>query len=276
MKDENLDSKVVEDFGKEWSSYSQDELPKRESEEEFLNYSKIFPFNIIGTNSVGADFGCGSGRWAKHFAPKCKKLHCIDPSDAINVAKKNLRNFQNISFEKSSISTNSIEDESLDFAYCLGVLHHTPDPELSMKDCVLKLKQGAPFLIYVYYRFDNQPVWYKWIWIISDLMRRLICRLPHKIKLLITLFVAFFVYLPFSRSSLLLEKLRFDVKSWPLSHYRNKSFYSLKTDALDRFGTKLEFRYTKKEIKEMMQRQGLKDIKFSEGPPFWCAVGYKG
>ena len=182
---------------------------------------------------------------------------------------------KNISFEKSSISTNSIEDESLDFAYCLGVLHHTPDPELSMKDCVLKLKQGAPFLIYVYYRFDNQPVWYKWIWIISDLMRRLICRLPHKIKLLITLFIAFFVYLPFSRSSLLLEKLRFDVKSWPLSHYRNKSFYTMRTDSLDRFGTRLEKRFSKSEIKLMMKEAGLERIKFSDSEPYWVALGYK-
>ena len=49
MKDENLDSKVVEDFGKEWSFYSQDELPKRESEEEFLNYSKslFFEFSTL-------------------------------------------------------------------------------------------------------------------------------------------------------------------------------------------------------------------------------------
>lgn len=49
----------------------------------------------------------------------------------------------------------------------------------------------------------------------------------------------------------------------------------MKTDALDRFGTRLEFRYTKKEVKEMMERQGLVGIKFSDGPPYWCAVGFK-
>ena len=32
--------------------------------------------------------GCGSGRWAQFVAPRVKKLFCIDPSEAINVAKK--------------------------------------------------------------------------------------------------------------------------------------------------------------------------------------------
>ena len=37
--------------------------------------------------------GCGSGRWAQFVAPRVKQLICIDPSEAINVAKKNLDKF---------------------------------------------------------------------------------------------------------------------------------------------------------------------------------------
>jgi hypothetical protein len=49
----------------------------------------------------------------------------------------------------------------------------------------------------------------------------------------------------------------------------------MRTDALDRFGTKLEQRFTKKEIETMMVESGLKDIKFSDNAPFYCAVGIK-
>jgi hypothetical protein len=49
----------------------------------------------------------------------------------------------------------------------------------------------------------------------------------------------------------------------------------MKTDALDRFGTRLEKRFTKKEIEHMMQQAGLKNIKFSDHEPFWCACGIK-
>ena len=49
----------------------------------------------------------------------------------------------------------------------------------------------------------------------------------------------------------------------------------MKTDALDRFGTKLEQRFTKNEIFTMMKDCGLTNIKFSDKVPFWVAVGIK-
>jgi hypothetical protein len=48
----------------------------------------------------------------------------------------------------------------------------------------------------------------------------------------------------------------------------------MRTDALDRFGTRLEQRFTRVEIKKTMEFAGLVNIKFSEEIPFWCAVGY--
>ena len=88
--------------------------------------------------------------------------------------------------------------------------------------------------------------------------------------------IACFIYLPIARLGNILEFLKLPVKSWPLSDYRKKSFYTMRTDALDRFGTKLEHRYTKKEISEMMHNSGLENINFDEeNAPYWCAVGYK-
>jgi hypothetical protein len=49
----------------------------------------------------------------------------------------------------------------------------------------------------------------------------------------------------------------------------------MRTDALDRFGTRLEQRFTKAEIESMMRRAGLQNIEFSAGTPYWCAVGTK-
>jgi hypothetical protein len=59
----------------------------------------------------------------------------------------------------------------------------------------------------------------------------------------------------------------------PLSSYRNKSFYIIRNDALDRFGTKLEQRFSKKEIIDMMTRAGLENIIVSDKEPYWHAVG---
>jgi len=49
----------------------------------------------------------------------------------------------------------------------------------------------------------------------------------------------------------------------------------MRTDSLDRFGTSLEHRFSKEEIEEMMTHCGLNNIRFYEGPPFWCAIGFR-
>ena len=99
--------------------------------------------------------------------------------------------------------------------------------------------------------------------------------MPFNLKFFFSQIIALIVYLPLARISKLLEYLKFNVHSFPLSAYRNKSFYTMKTDALDRFGTKLESRYTKSEINKMMINAGLEKITFSNKIPFWVSVGYK-
>ena len=86
---------------------------------------------------------------------------------------KNLKEFDNCKFECGSSNFNSLKDNSQDFGYCLGVLHHTPDPELGLQSCISKLKKGCPFLLYLYYKFDNRPRWYYLIWVFTVLPRNL-------------------------------------------------------------------------------------------------------
>ena len=49
----------------------------------------------------------------------------------------------------------------------------------------------------------------------------------------------------------------------------------MRTDSLDRFGTRLEQRFTKKEIEEMLKDSGFEKISFSEKAPFWVSLAYK-
>ena len=83
------------------------------------------------------------------------------------------------------------------------------------------------------------------------------------------------VYWPLARMSRILAKLGVDVRHVPLSYYRDHSFYTMRTDSRDRFGTPLERRFERAEILAMMQAAGLTDVRFSERAPFWCAVGIR-
>ena len=271
----NIDQDVVNDFGKEWDQYDQSKLNLK-LDEAYSQYFNLLPEKYLNSSAIGFDAGCGSGRWAKFVAPKVKYLYCFDPSQkALNVAQRNLSNFNNCFFECKSINEFSVLDESMDFGYCLGVLHHLPNTLSALSHCVSKLKKGAPFLLYIYYKFDNKPLWFKFIWRCVDINRKLICRFPFKLKLLITRLIAILVYFPLARLSFFLELLGMNVSNIPLSDYRKKTFYFMCTDALDRFGTKLEKRFTKSEISSMMIKSGLSEIEFSNSTPFWVAIGYK-
>lgn len=272
----NIDSKTVEDFGNEWSRFNQENLSQNEHRQIFYNYFEIFPFEKLPENAVAADIGCGSGRWAKLVADKVKKLYCIDASiEALEVAKKNLSNYNNIEYLNESVDSITIENNSLDFAYSLGVLHHMPNTKKGIVDCVAKIKKGGYFLLYLYYNLDNKPLYFKLIWQISNLFREVISRMPSKMKFLSCEIIAMTIYWPFSRLSQILEKFDIKTKNIPLSYYKDKSFYTMRTDALDRFGTRLEQRFSKEEIEEMMKNAGLTEIKFSQNEPYWVAVGKK-
>ena len=270
----NLDRRTVEDFGAEWSAFDQTGLTEAELELQFEGYFGIFPWSSLPEGATGFDAGCGSGRWAKRVAPRVGRLRCIDASsEAIVVAQRNLARQANCSVEVASIESLPFDDASMDFGYSLGVLHHMPDPEQGLRRCVDKLKPGAPFLIYLYYALDNRPRWFRGIWRVAEMTRRLLCRLSFRAKLIITTLIATFVYLPLARAALVVEKVGRDPEQIPLASYRHRSFYSMRTDALDRFGTRLEHRFRREELAAMMERCGLGEVVFSDHPPYWCAVG---
>lgn len=271
----NLDKKTVDGFGDEWTRFDQSTVPEEESRSLFESYFAVFPWQDLPANAVGFDAGCGTGRWAKWVAPRVGHLHCIDPSEAIEVASKHLAGIANVSLHKASIEEMPLADSSMDFGYSLGVLHHIPDTQAAMRDCVRKVKIGAPFLVYLYYRFDNRPAWFRMIWKASDLARRAIAVQPHWLRYQLSQIAALLLYWPIARSALLAEKLGANVDNWPLSSYRDKTFYMMRTDALDRFGTRLEHRFTKQEIKTMTESCGLEKIQFSDDVPYWCAVGIR-
>ncbi len=272
----NVDHVTVSGFGLEWKSFDQACADDVESVTLFNQYFAQFPWRDLAKDAVGADFGCGSGRWAKLVAPKVGHLHLVDASaEALLVAKNNLRQFSNLTFHHASIEEPPIEAGSLDFAFSLGVLHHLPDTERALSDIARQLKKGAPFLVYLYYALDARPWWYRALWRMTDLVRWSISRLPFRLKWLATQLIALGIYWPLARTARLLDSMGIMPASWPLGYYRDRSLYVMRTDALDRFGTRLEKRFRKDQIFQMLRSAGFEKITFSEGAPYWCALAYK-
>ena len=270
----NIDMKTVEGFGEEWSAFDQAALEQGEYDDMFAGYFACFPLADLA-DAEGFDLGCGSGRWAAMVAPKVGKLHCIDASEkALAVARRRLEGVPNVAFHHASVDAIPLPDGSQDFGYSLGVLHHIPDTQAAMNCCVAKLKRGAPFLVYLYYDLEERPFWYRALWKASDVARVGISRLPFRLRKGVSGALALVAYLPLARTARMLERRGFDVEKIPLSYYRNRSFYSMRTDALDRFGTRLEQRFSRSEIRAMMEKAGLRDVVFGSWGR-WIACGWK-
>ena len=181
----------------------------------------------------------------------------------------------NVDFVRASVDSIPLAEGSQDFGYSLGVLHHIPDPAAGLRSCVARLKRGAPFLLYVYYRFDNRPRWFRLVWRGSDIARRVISRLPFGLRAAASTMIAATAYWPLSRAARLLRRLGVQADNLPLAFYADHDWATLRADALDRFGTAVEHRFTRSEVEAMMMAADLRDIRFLEGPPYWTAVGFK-
>lgn len=275
---ENADRRVTSGFGHEWSTFRQSdaELDSTERQQLFDEYFHLFPWRALPENAVGIDAGCGSGRWGLEVAPRVGQLHMLDASaEALSVARANLGAATNVCFHHASVSEIPLPDGSLDFAYSLGVLHHVPDTVGAIRHICAKLKPGAPFLIYLYYALDNRPRWFRAIWQASNAGRQAISAFPKPLKLIASQAIAATVYWPIARLCTVLSHAGISTASIPLEAYKDRSFYTMRTDAYDRFCTSLEKRFTRNEIRLMLQEAGFDQIIFSEQVPFWCAVARK-
>lgn len=270
----NRDAAVVDDFGDEWARFDQTDVAREELERVFDSYFAHLPWEDLPACPVVVDVGCGSGRWADFVAPRVGRLICVDASEqALAVAEAKLARHVNCEFVQASVDEMPIELASVDAVYSLGVLHHVPDTQAAIDDCVALLKPGGLFYVYLYYSFENRPMWFRATWRASELGRAVISRSPRRVKNAVCEVIAVLVYWPLARFALLVERLGGSPDRLPLAPYRAMSLYSMRTDARDRFGTRLEKRFSRAQIATMLERAGLVDVRVPDSFPYWMAIG---
>jgi len=267
-----LDNRIINDFGNEWSRFHY--LNNRDSQsikDQFYLYSEIL--NLDSTHySKAADFGAGSGRWTELLLPHVDHVFAIEPSSkAFEILKLRFSRAKKVSIQKASIEQCSIDENTLDLAICLGVLHHVPNIHGSIEKIYSLLKPGGTFLGYLYYNFENRSALYRLIWRLSDYIRKFVSALPKRLKFLICDLIALLIYFPLSKISKALQAMNLSVSNFPLHHYSDLSFYVMRNDALDRFGTTLEVRFSQQQIINIFAIAGfdVSTMKYSEKEPFW-------
>lgn len=116
-------------------------------------------------NEIVIDYGCGPGNDLVGFLvySKAKKVIGIDVSEkALNLAGLRIELHQvdpsrvELILTSDSNSKIPIADNTVDYIYCEGVLHHTSDPGAILEEFHRTLKQGSHACIMVY---NHDSVW---------------------------------------------------------------------------------------------------------------------
>ncbi len=191
----NSDQATVEGFGREWTAFTQSEanLSAQDRRAMFEGYFSIFPWDALPPDSIGADIGCGSGRWALLVAPRVGHLHAIDAAAEALVgrARQSRRSRQcqlspglgvGACRSRTARSISPIRS-----ACCITF----PTPRRRLRDIAAKLKRGAPFLVYLYYAFDNRSAFYRMLWRISNTGRLILSRAPYRLQIAATTVIAY-------------------------------------------------------------------------------------
>lgn len=248
-------------FGEEWSEHGE-VLP--EHRREFENYFDLADVSSLEQARV-ADLGCGSGRWATFVAPHCREIVLVDFSEAIFVARENLRAADNAAFVLGDVLDLPFGDDAFDFAYCLGVLHHLPVDAL---DACRRLARLTPkLLVYLYYALDNRPAYYRALLrVVTGIRTRLAGIRSTKARAAISLAIAVGVYSPMAWLGRVGGERVGRVV--PLADtYAGMSVRRLRQDAYDRFFTRIEQRFSRADISTLTDT--FSDVSISDGLPYW-------
>lgn len=145
-------------------------------------------------------------------------------------------------------------DACFDGAYSYGVVHHTTDPELAMREIARTVKPGASVLVYVYEDFSTRP----WAWRVAlrivNAVRGPISRMsPRGIRRFCTL-MAPVVYLCCTLPS---KRFRWAAR-FPYPATQNPTLRSLIPDLYDRFAAPIETRYSEQGARALVEQAGCR------------------
>lgn len=249
-------------FGEEWQRYPR-VLPEHES--EFNLYFDLIDLSKLGSSRV-FDVGCGIGRWSYFLTERCRELVLVDFSEAIFVARRNLAHAPNALFFMCDLKALPFRDGCADLLFSLGVLHHLPTNAL---DEVRALARLAPsLLIFLYYALDNRPQ--SWRLALAGVTRLRLAAASVKssrARDVITEMALWQLYVPLIALGKALHPFGLERYVPLYDFYHDKSLSRIRQDVYDRFFTRIEQRYSRKDINGLRDR--FREIIISDQLPYW-------
>jgi ubiquinone/menaquinone biosynthesis C-methylase UbiE/uncharacterized protein YbaR (Trm112 family) len=264
--------KTALSFGFEWARFPEmyDEWNR-----SFLNYMQPHGPEFFKGKKV-LDAGCGNGRFAYYAAKNGAEVWAIDLGPAADVARRNTEGLHNVQVVQADLHRPPFPNESFDFIYSIGVLHHLPDPESAFQSLLRFLKPGGEMQVYLYWKPEGQPIKRALLAVVTA-VRQVTTRLPHSVVLALSfpaaaVAFAFFVW-PYKVLNRIpgLQKL---AEKLPMRQYASFPFRVCVNDQLDRLSAPIENRYTRQEVADWFHRAGLEELTLTANYG-WVGTGRK-
>lgn len=202
------------------------------------------------------DAGCGDGvdLASTGLAGNCRVVGVELSDGGVRASASRITGIGHSHLVQGSVLALPFPDATFDGAYSYGVVHHTVDPELAVREIARALKSGGRLLIYVYEEFDRRS----WPWRIAlgavNAVRQPISGLsPAAIRRICAL-LAPFVYVACTIPS---RHFRWAAK-FPYPATQNPDMRSLVPDLYDRFAAPIEKRYTERGARALVEQSGLR------------------
>ena len=218
------------------------------SQELLLDIVKPFDLRKL-KGKIVMEVGCGSGRILKNLLEyEPIKIFAVEPSTAINVAKKNnitakiKIDYENIKGEKIDRSN------EIDFCFSIGVLDHIPNANIVVKNIFNALKKNGQAVFWVY-GYEGNEIYLAFFnnlrritRIIPDSILRYLCSI-------LNLFCSLYIVLA--------KVFRLPLRSYMLNIFQNLSWEKRNYTIFDQLNPSFAKYYKKSELENLVNNAGL-------------------
>ena len=146
------ESNYADNFGMQWNLYSKTQLDSFSGHDISANrFWKATGWKASEMKDKWVlDAGCGSGRFSEIALSAGAKVVALDYSSAVDACYGNFINHPNLHVVQGDIYELPFNLEVFSFVYSLGVLQHTPNPELAFKALPKVLKNNGRICVDYY------------------------------------------------------------------------------------------------------------------------------